>query len=64
MDGRLGCLLIEMGATPISSSCDIRLAAAELATSAKGVVEDARGDSLGGLRIRISSIGIFSGIPL
>ena len=57
-----------MGAMPISSSCDIRVA--ELATSAKGVVEDAedaedtRGESLGGLRIVISSMGIFSGIPL
>ena len=65
MDGRFGCLLIEMGAMPISSSCDIRVA--ELATSAKGVVEDVedtRGESLGGLRIVISSMGIFSGIPL
>ena len=58
MDGRFGCLLMEIGATPISSSCEIRAAAAELAISGT------RGESLGGLRIRISSMGIFSGIPL
>ena len=63
IDGRFGCLLIEIGATPISSSWDMptdpvadKVADEEAA--------DTRGESLGGLRIRISSMGIFSGIPL
>ena len=62
IDGKFGCLLTEMGATPNSSSCDIAVAVEdEAATPSKD--GETRGDSLGGLRIRISSMGIFSGIP-
>ena len=73
IDGRFGCLLIEIGATPISSSWDIPAAAAAAAAEAEAeaadtvadeAVADTCGESLGGLRMRISSIGIFSGIPL
>ena len=55
IDGRFGCLLTEIGAMPISSSCDIAVAVEDEAAT--------RGESLGGLRMRISSMGIFSGIP-
>ena len=62
IDGRFGCLLTEIGATPISSSWDIPGEATD--TVADEEAADTRGDSLGGLRIRICSMGIFSGIPL